>query len=64
METFSTLLALSAGNSPVIVEFPSHGEVTRSFNVFVFSSAPEQTAEQAIEASVIRDVIAFIMTLL
>ena len=34
METFSTLLALCAGNSPVTGEFPSHRPVTWSFNVF------------------------------
>ena len=34
METFSTLLALCAGNSPVNVEFPSQRPVTRSFDVF------------------------------
>ena len=34
METFSTLLALCAGNSPVTGEFPSQRPVTRSFIVF------------------------------
>ena len=34
METFSALLALCAGNSPVIGEFPSQRPVTRSFDVF------------------------------
>ena len=34
METFSTLLALYAGNSPVTGEFPSQRSVTRSFDVF------------------------------
>ena len=34
METFSALLALCAGNSPVTGEFPSHRPVTRSFDVF------------------------------
>ena len=34
METFSALLALCAGNSPVTVEFPLHRQVTRSFDVF------------------------------
>ena len=33
METFSALLALCAGNSPVTGEFPSPRPVTRSFNV-------------------------------
>ena len=34
METFSTSLALCAGNSPVTGEFPSQRPVTRSFDVF------------------------------
>ena len=33
METFSALLALCAGNSPVIGEFPSQRPVTRSFDI-------------------------------
>ena len=34
METFSALLALCAGNSPVNGEFPAQRPVTRSFDVF------------------------------
>ena len=34
METFSLLLALCAGNSPVTGKFPSQRRVTRSFDVF------------------------------
>ena len=34
METFSELLALCAGNSPVTGEFPAQRPVTRSFGVF------------------------------
>ena len=34
METFSTLLAFCAGNSPVTGEFPAQRPVTRSFGVF------------------------------
>ena len=34
METFSTLLAFCAGNSPVTGEFPAQRPVTRSFDVF------------------------------
>ena len=34
METFSMLLAICAGNSPVPSEFPSQRPVTRSFDVF------------------------------
>ena len=36
METFSALLALCAGNSPMTGEFPAQRPVTRSFDVFVF----------------------------
>ena len=34
METFSELLAIRAGNSPVTGEFPTQRPVTRSFDVF------------------------------
>ena len=34
METFSTQLAICAGNSPVPGEFPTQRPVTRSFDVF------------------------------
>ena len=34
METFSALLALCAGNSPVTGEFPSQRPVTQSFEIF------------------------------
>ena len=34
METISALLAISAGNSPVLGEFPAQRPVTRSFDVF------------------------------
>ena len=34
METFSALLAICAGNSPVTGVFPTQGPVTRSFDVF------------------------------
>ena len=34
METFSSLLVLCAGNSPVIGEFPTQRPVTRSFDGF------------------------------
>ena len=34
METFSALLALCAGNSPVPGEFPTQRPVTRSFDVY------------------------------
>ena len=34
METFSALLALCAGNSPVTGEYPAQRPVTRSFDIF------------------------------
>ena len=34
MEIFSALLAICAGNSPVLGEFPTQKPVTRSFDVF------------------------------
>ena len=34
METFSALLAICAGNSPVPGKFPAQRPVTRSFGVF------------------------------
>ena len=34
METFSTLLAICAGNSPIISEFPAQRPVTWSFGIF------------------------------
>ena len=34
METFSAILAICAGNSPVTGEFPAQRSVTRSFDVF------------------------------
>ena len=43
METFSALLALCEGNSPVTGEFPSQRPVTLSFDAFL--SAPEQTVK-------------------
>ena len=36
METFSALLALCAGNSPVSGEFPAQRPMTRSFDVFFY----------------------------
>ena len=35
MESFSLLLAICAGNSPVTGEFPAQRPVTRIFDVFV-----------------------------
>ena len=39
METFSALLAICAGNSPVTDELPTQRPVPRSFDVFFFISA-------------------------
>ena len=36
METFSSLLTICAGNSPVTGEFPAQRPVTRSFDVFFY----------------------------
>ena len=60
METFSALAALCEGKPPVTGGVPSQRSMSRSFDVF-FRSAPEQTAEQTIETSVIWDAIAPIM---
>ena len=37
MDTFSALLAICAGNSPVTGEFPMQRPVTRNFDVFLIS---------------------------
>ena len=39
METFSALLTICVGNSPVTGEFPTQRPVTRNFDVFFFISA-------------------------
>ena len=41
METFSVLLAICAGNSPVSGEFPAQRPVTRGFDVF-FDLCPDK----------------------
>ena len=61
METFTALLTLCTGNSPVTGEFPSQRPVTRSFDVF-FDLRLEQKVEQTIARLVIWDAIALIMT--
>ena len=38
METFSALLALYAGNSPIPGEFPTQKPVTRSFDISMIST--------------------------
>ena len=47
METFSALLALCAGNSPVTGEFPAQRPVTRSFDVFFDLSLNKRMNEQS-----------------
>ena len=47
METFSALLAICAGNSPVPGEFPSQRPVTRSFNVFFDMCLNKQLNKQS-----------------
>ena len=60
METFSALLALCVGNSPVTGEFPSQRPVTRSFDVFF--DLHMKKIEWTIEAPGIWEAIALIMT--
>ena len=47
METFSALLALCEGNSPVTGEFPSLRPVTRSFDVFIDLRRNKRLSEQS-----------------
>ena len=47
METFSTLLALCAGNSPVTSEFPSQRPVTQSCNIFFHLCLNKQLSKQS-----------------
>ena len=46
METFSALLAICAGNSPVPGEFPTQWPVTRSFDVFFDLSLNKRLSKQ------------------
>ena len=46
METFSVLLAICAGNSPVPGEFPAQRPVTRSFDVFFDLRLNKQLSKQ------------------
>ena len=62
METFSALLAICAGNSPVPGEFPTQRQVTRSFDVFLFYLHPNKRfSKQTIMRLVIWDAIVVIM---
>ena len=47
METFSALLAICAGNSPVPGEFPAKRPVTRSFDVFFDLRLNKQLSKQS-----------------
>ena len=47
METFSTLLAICAGNSPVTDEFPSQRPVTQSFDVFFDLRLNKRSSKQS-----------------
>ena len=47
METFSALLAICAGNSPVNGEFPSQRPVTRSVDVFFDLSLNKRLSKQS-----------------
>ena len=46
IETFSALLAICAGNSPVTGEFPTQRPVTRSFDVFFDQHPNERLSKQ------------------
>ena len=61
METFSALLAICAGNSPVPGEFPAQRPVTRNFDVF-FDLRPNKLLSKQSLRLVIWDAIAPIMT--
>ena len=47
METFSALLALCAGNSPVTGEFPVQRPMTRSFDIFFDLRLNKQLSKQS-----------------
>ena len=47
METFSVLLAIYAGNSPVPGEFPAQRPVTRSFDVYFDLRPNKQLSKQS-----------------
>ena len=61
METFSALLAIYAGNSPVPGEFPAQRPVTQSFDVF-FDLRQNKRLSKTIVRLVIWDAIKLIMT--
>ena len=47
METFSALLVLCAGNSPVTGEFPAQRPVTRNFDVFLYCALNKRLSKQS-----------------
>ena len=47
METFSALLAICAGNSPVSGEFPAQRPVTRSFDIIFDVRLNKQLSKQS-----------------
>ena len=47
METFSALLAICAGNSPVPGEFPTQSPVTRSSDVFFYLRLNKRLSKQS-----------------
>ena len=47
METFSALLAICAGKSPVAGEFPAQRPVTRSFDIFFDRSLNKRLSKQS-----------------
>ena len=59
METFSALLSLWAGNSPVTGEFPSQRPVTRGFDVFFHLCLNKRLSKQSWDCW---DAIVLIMT--
>ena len=61
METFSALLAICVGNSPVTGEFPADRPVTQSFDVF-FDPCLKKRLSKTIARLVIWDAIAPIIT--
>ena len=61
METFSALMAICVGNSPVTGEFPAQRPVTRSFDVF-FDLRLNKRLSKTFVGLVIWDAIAPIMT--
>ena len=47
METFSALLALCAGKSPITGEFPAQRPVTRGIDVFFYLRLNERLSKQS-----------------